>query len=246
MTKNQYISNIFLRPKRDESHRVILNLKQLNSDIEHFHLKMETLQTALSCVSPNCWFASCDLKEAYYSLNVDSYYRKFLRFDWSDVLYEYTCLPNGLITAPTIFTKVLKIVFSQLRNKGHVNVAYIDDSLLVSNTFSECEKNISDTTYLLDYLGFTIHPDKSVLKPTQIITLLEFIIDSRNMCVRLTEERANNIVEMASDFIKKRCVTIRQFAQVIGKLVAAEPGVEFATLYKKSLEISKDKSVKRE
>ena len=105
-------------------------------------------------------------------------------------------------------------------------------------------KNISDTTYLLDYLGFTIHPDKSVLKPTQIITCLVFIIDSRNMCVRLTEERANNIVEMASDLIKKRCVTIRQFAQVIGKLVAAEPGVEFATLYTKSLEISKDKVLK--
>jgi hypothetical protein len=80
VTKNQYISNIFLRPKRDESHRVILNLKHLNTDIEHFHFKMETLQIALSCVSPNCWFASCDLKEAYYSLNVDSYYRKFRRF----------------------------------------------------------------------------------------------------------------------------------------------------------------------
>lgn len=137
---------------------------------------------------------------------------------------------------------LFKIVCSQLRNKGHVNVAYIVDSLLVSNTFSECEKNISDTTYLLDYLGFTIHPDKTVLKPTQIITFLVFIIDSRNMCVRLIEERANNIVEMDSGLIKKRCVTIRQFAQVIGKLVAADPGVEFATLYTKSLEIS----VKRE
>lgn len=196
---------------------------QLNTDIEDFHFKMETLKTVLTCVSPNCRFASCDLKEAYYSINVDSYHRKFLRFYWSDVLYEYTCLPNGRTTAPRIVTKVLKIVFSQLRKKGHVNVAYIDDSLLVSNTFSECEKNISDTTYLLDYLGFTIHPDKSVLKPTQIITFLGFIIDSRNMCVRLTEERANNIVEMASDLIKKRSVTIRQFAQVIGNLVAAEP-----------------------
>ena len=93
-----------------------------------------------------------------------------------------------VVSSKPLLFKIVPVC-SQLRNKGHVNVAYIVDSLLVSNTFSECEKNISDTTYLLDYLGFTIHPDKTVLKPTQIITFLVFIIDSRNMCVRLTEER---------------------------------------------------------
>ncbi|CAC5403252.1 unnamed protein product [Mytilus coruscus] len=41
------------------------------------------------------------------------------------------------------------------------------------------------------------------------------------------------------DDIKKE-VTIREFAQVIGKLVATQPGVQFAPLYIKSLEITKD------
>ena len=71
----KYVSNIFLRPKKDGSHRVILNLKQLNTDIEHYHFKMETLTTALSCIYKNAWFASCDLKDAYYSIrvNIDTY-----------------------------------------------------------------------------------------------------------------------------------------------------------------------------
>jgi hypothetical protein len=44
VTKSQYISNF----SYDLNVRVILNLKQLNTDIEHFHFKMETLQTALT------------------------------------------------------------------------------------------------------------------------------------------------------------------------------------------------------
>jgi hypothetical protein len=40
--RNQYISNIFARPKKDGTYRVILNLKVLNSEIEKHHFKMET------------------------------------------------------------------------------------------------------------------------------------------------------------------------------------------------------------
>ena len=114
--------------------------------------------------------------------------RKYLRFYWNGHLYEYTCLPNGLTTAPRIFTKILKVPFSHLRKRGHTNVAYIDDSLLISNSYSECSVNISETVSLLDSLGFTIHPAKSVMQPTQIIIFLGFVLNSQNMTIRLTNE----------------------------------------------------------
>ncbi|CAG2213825.1 unnamed protein product [Mytilus edulis] len=239
-TEDQYVSNIFVRPKKDGTYRVILNLKQLNLDIEHIHFKMETFKTAVTSISKNCWFGSVDLKDAYYSVKVDKNDRKYLRFYWKHVLYEYTCLPNGLTTAPRIFTKILKVVFSKLRSKGHCNTPYIDDSLLVSKTYAECQKNITDTVKLLDYLGFTIHPDKSVLQPTQIIVFLGFVINSLTMRITLTEEKADNIAKLCSRLILKKEITIREFAQVIGKLVATQPGVQFAPLYIKSLEITKD------
>jgi hypothetical protein len=97
-------------------------------------------------------------------------------------------LPNGLTTAPRIFTKILKVPFSHLRKRGHTNVAYIDDSLLISNSYSECSVNISETVSLLDSLGFTIHPAKSVMQPTQIIIFLGFVLNSQNMTIRLTNE----------------------------------------------------------
>ena len=53
-------------------------------------------------------------------------------------------------------------------------MTYIDDSLLKSDTFSECQDNILDTVKLVDDLGFTIHPEKSVLFPTQEIVFCWF------------------------------------------------------------------------
>ena len=38
-----YFSNIFIRPKKDDSHRIILNLKKLNASVEAPHFKMESM-----------------------------------------------------------------------------------------------------------------------------------------------------------------------------------------------------------
>ena len=42
---------------------------------------------------------------------------------------------------------------------------------------------------MLQSLGFTIHLDKSVLKPTQNLMYLGFIINSKDMTLKLTEEK---------------------------------------------------------
>ena len=40
----EYISPIFVPPKKDNRWRMILNLKELNKNLEYFHFKMETLK----------------------------------------------------------------------------------------------------------------------------------------------------------------------------------------------------------
>ena len=66
----KYVSSIFLRPKRDGSYRLILNLKNLNDYADKLHFKMETLKSALTIVTPNCFFGCIDLKQAYFSIPV--------------------------------------------------------------------------------------------------------------------------------------------------------------------------------
>ena len=73
--------------------------------------------TALRLIKPGCFMGSVDLSDAYYSVNVTNNDRKYLRFLWRGKLYQYTCLPNGLSSAPRLFTKLLKPVYALLRSQ---------------------------------------------------------------------------------------------------------------------------------
>ena len=72
----EVISNIFIRPKKDGGHRLILNLKGLNEFVTYHHFKMETLQSIVRLVEKNCYMASLDLKDAYYTVGVNPSHRK--------------------------------------------------------------------------------------------------------------------------------------------------------------------------
>ena len=113
-SKHEYVIHIFTRPKKDGTHRVILNLKSLNEYIENYHFKMDSLNTAINLMKRNCFFGSMDLKDAFYSIPVRKCNRKYLRFYWNNKLYQFTCLAQELSTCPRVFTKVMKCVFSIL------------------------------------------------------------------------------------------------------------------------------------
>ena len=97
-------------------------------------------------------------------------------------------------------------------------------------TKQQCAQNVSDTVHLLDNLGFTVHDKKSVLIPTKEITFVGFILNSADMTVRLPLEKKESILKLCLSVNKRSHITIREFSRLIGKLVATEPGVEYAQL----------------
>ena len=127
--------------------------------------------------------ASFDLEDAYYTLPVHPDHQKFLKFKLNGNLYQYTCLPNGLSSAPWIVTELLKPIYSILQGMGHVISDYIDDSYLQGDTYNESTKNITDSSKLITELGFIAHPEKSVTVPSQSLVSLGFILNSVTMTV---------------------------------------------------------------
>ena len=114
-SQREFVSSIFLRLKKNGvDYRMILNLKELNTFIVYRHFKMDSLKTVTDLITQGCYMASVDIKDAYYTVPIATD-QQFLKFRWRDKLYQYTCLPNGLASAPRIFTKLLKPVFNIMR-----------------------------------------------------------------------------------------------------------------------------------
>ena len=95
-----------------------------------------------------------------------------------------------------IFTKITEVPFSVLRMQGYTTFVYVDYSYLQGNSYESCLKNVNDTKIMLQSLGFPMHPEKSVLKPTQNLIHLGFIINSKDISLKLTEERKQKIYDL--------------------------------------------------
>lgn len=195
--QDQFISNIFLADKPNGKKRFILNLKRLNEHIIAPHFKMEDARTASKLIQHGNYAATVDLKDAYYLLPVDKRDRKYLRFSFRNTLYEFTCLPFGLASAPHAFTKVMRPIVETLRTRGVLCVNYLDDFFILGSSEAECTRNVQYTTSLLNSLGFIINRQKSVMIPNRRCRFLGFIFDSEQMTIELPFEKRQN-------FLKKR------------------------------------------
>jgi hypothetical protein len=239
-----FISPIFTVPKKDGSLRMILNLKKFNKNVRYRHFKMDTLESAVSLMTPGCFMASVDLKHAYYTVAMHEDDQKFLQFEYGGRLFQFTCLPMGFASAPRIFTKLCKPVFSTLHENGHIIVGYIDDSYLQGDSVQECQQNIEDSVQLMRDLGFIVNLEKSVLTPSHMVEFLGFDLNSIDMTVRVTERKRQKIIDLCKEIKTQKVVRIRLMASLIGKLVSACNGAEFGSLYYKDIEIEKNQALK--
>ena len=181
--------------------RMILSLKTFNGFLKFKHCKLESVEDALDLITEGCYFGSVELKDASYTIRIHEKYQKHLKLFRKEEYYQYIVLTNGFSPALRVFTNVLTPPFKYLRSKGHLSIKYIDRSLFLGETFEICFKIIIATVAVLRELGFTIHPEKSVLVPSQQSMFVGFEINSFKMAITLTEERKQFIYTLCQNIL---------------------------------------------
>ena len=87
---------------------------------------METIKHVIHTMTPNCYLASLDIKDAFYTVPIYEQHKKYLEFLNIGIAYQIEVMPNGYLHAMRVFTKILKPPFSCLREQGHSSVIYVD------------------------------------------------------------------------------------------------------------------------
>ena len=187
--EGEFISPIFLRSKPDGTNRVILNLKNLNQPLEYNHFKMETIHPVAHLIQQNYYMLKIDLKDAFYSVKILEKNTKYLKFFAGSKLLKFVVLPNELSSGPRKFTKLTKPPLAVLRLEGIIIAIYIDDLIILGETYEECLTGSIKTIKMFLCLGFLMHPDKSAFLPIQKLTYLGFIFDSVNMLLSVTDDK---------------------------------------------------------
>ena len=241
-------SPIFLTTNHDGSKRLILDTSEINREcLLKKHFKMDSLPEILRHVEEGDWFTSLDLIKGYFNVALDEESKILCCCEFQGKVYKFHALPMGITSAPRIFTALMKILLTHAREGKFRIFAFLDDTLVIGRTR---EENIQATKQLGDTLekaGFYVHPQKSVLIPTQEIKFLGFIINSRTMMVQLPTEKVQKLQkycrELRNNVLNKRQVRIRRFCKVIGFLISCDNGVPYTLNHFRSLEVEKESAL---
>lgn len=133
----------------------------------------------------------------------------------------------------------MKPVVCHLRTKGIFMVIYLDDILCIEKTYESCKHNTQSIIKFLESLGYVINYKKSNLIPSQQCKYLGFIVNSNDFVLELTEKKKDKLQLMIKKFKEGDTYIIRDFAKLLGSLVAACPAVSYGTVYCKRMEREK-------
>ena len=238
-----FVSTIFLVPKKGGGQRPAINLRPLNAYLPYEHFKMEGIHMLKDLLRKGDFMVKIDLKDAYFTVPLCQEHQKFVRFLWKETLYEYSCLPFGLASAPRVFTKVMKPIAALLRQMSIRLVIYLDDLLIMGQSQKLVNCHAVTTLKLLENLGFMVNYQKSCLTPDTKMEFLGFMVDSLTLTLALPRDKVKRVRRECQALMTSPQVTVRQLAKVIGHLTSTIQAVFPGPLHFRHLQADKNRAL---
>ena len=111
-----------------------------------------------------------DLKDTSYAVKGSKEDLKFLKFYAGKLFLKFVVLPNELSSGPRKFYKAHWTTHCVFKTEGVIIAIYIDNIIVIGDTYEECPIDFIRTIKLFLKLGFIIHPEKSSLQSSQEMT----------------------------------------------------------------------------
>ena len=133
-----------------------------------------------------------------------------------------------MTNAPFTFNRLGQQISKFFGLRGVSIIIYIDDILVVSETFGKC---LTDAQLVIDKLvelGLHIKLEKCSLQPSQTFFFLGLIWDTNKMLCQLPEEKLNNIKALGKTILSRVQVTVQSLRRLLGCAISTRPAVPLA------------------
>ena len=225
-----FVSHVFAVPKSAGEFRLVLNLSRLNTFTRVPSFKMPNHNSLRALIPPMAWMAKLDLRDAYLHVPVQEKFQKFLSFVFRGEVFQFLALPFGLSSAPFIFTRLVQFPVEILRKQGVNVIAYLDDLIMWGNSELEVRRAVRLAQATFTRLGFLLNRKKSVLRPTQVLTWLGLVWNTRTFSIALPLSFQEKVRKGAVEVLASSRTSRRSLERLQGLMAFAAQVLPFARL----------------
>lgn len=129
---SDFASPVVLVKKKDGSHRLYIDYRQLNKKIIKDRYPLPLIEDQLDQLQSAKVFSTLDLKNGFFHVRMDESSVKYTSFIVPDGQYEFLRVPFGLCNSPSVFQRFVNAVFRDLVREGIVLI-YMDDLIVLSS-----------------------------------------------------------------------------------------------------------------
>lgn len=184
-------SPILLVPKANGELRMCLDSRKLNSITKVDTYPMPRVQEILDSLNNAKYMTSLDLKSAFFQIMLAEESREKTCFSIGGIgAFHFKRMPFGLVNSTARMMRLMDRIFGA--EYANNIFYYVDDIILISETFEEHLSLLREACRKLRQAGLTINLEKSVFCRSSL-KFLGYVVDRRGL--RTDSEKVRAIVE---------------------------------------------------
>ena len=169
-SRSPYASQVVIVHKKTGEIRLCIDFYALNAITVHDSFPLPQIKEALQAVKAAVWFTSFNLAQGYLQLAMDEadIHKTAFRAG-STGLYEFTCMPFGLLNAGASFCQLMEMCLGD--QQYLMLLFYLDDICIFSSSVDEMLDRIALVIGHLKEFNLKIKPKKSFFFQSNILFL---------------------------------------------------------------------------
>ena len=210
-------------PKKNNSFRVICDLRELNYCCDCSKIAYEDVNTLKLLVESDDYMITVDIKSGYQHVPIHKDFHKYLGIEWNGQTYIWQRLPFGLNLSAFYFVKVIRSVVEYIRSQNVRCLAYVDDFIVCSK--QECIEQHRDLLLqTLAHLGFQVNTEKSALSPATTVQFIGYCVCTVNedgrVWLTIPPARISKLRRDIQRVLNKGQTTARSLARIAGQCIS--------------------------